>query len=154
MIEFIIKYWVGWLFGLIALAITFIVKRHVKLEQQDYQQKQKERMDELRSQVKDEIIDQLEEEVGMLKEEDQKVHKEIGEIKQSINIATEGVLAIHGRDFKDECRRLLQPDHVITIEEYEQICKDHKIYNRLGGNDRGDALFDAVVTKWNGQLSG
>ena len=68
-------------------------------------------MDELRSQVKDEIINQLDEEVAMLQEEDKKVHSEIKDIKQSINIATEGVLAIHGRDFKDECRRLLQPDH-------------------------------------------
>ena len=152
LLEFILKYWLGWLFGLVAVAITFIVKRHFKLEQKDYQQKQKERMDELRSQVKDEIIDQLDKEVTQLKEEDLKVHEEIVEIKHSVNTMTEGVLAIHGRDFKDECRRLLQPEHTITLDEYEQICKDHKIYNKLGGNDRGDALFEAVVTKYNSSL--
>ena len=56
---------------------------------------------------------------------------------------------MQGKVFKGDCRRLLEPNHIITEEEYEDIVADHKSYNGLGGNHIGDSLFLSVMKKWN-----
>jgi len=43
---------------------------------------------------------------------------------------------------------LLKPDHVINYKEYEQLVADHVVYNQLGGNHEGDALFSMVEAKY------
>ena len=48
------------------------------------------------------------------------------------------MLSIEGRAFRTECRKLLEPDHVISLKEYEAIVSEHETYNRLGGNHEGD----------------
>ena len=50
------------------------------------------------------------------------------------------------------CEWLLSPDHVITVQEYEQFEEDYVAYKGLGGNHRGDALYKSVVEKFNKQL--
>ena len=57
------------------------------------------------------------------------------------------MLSLQGRTFKNNCRRLLDLDHEITLEEYEEISKDHEAYNSLGGNHNGDELFLLVRKK-------
>jgi len=54
--------------------------------------------------------------------------------------------------FYDECRRLLDPNHVITLDEYEQFNKDYEAYKALGGNHRGDILYKSVVVKFEESL--
>ncbi len=73
-------------------------------------------------------------------------------LKEKIDTLQDGILSIQGRDFKADCRSLLQPDHEITLDEYEQIIEEHEVYNNLGGNHKGDELFDLVTHKFDAGL--
>ena len=83
-----------------------------------------------------------------LTEEDGRIHQEIETVSSKVEIVGSGVLAIQGQVFKDECRRLLAEDHQITLDEFEQLQTDHEVYNSLGGNNKGDELFDAAKAKY------
>lgn len=76
-----------------------------------------------------------------LKKTDELIHNEIDTLR-------DGMLSMQGRNFKSDCHKLLQEQHVITAIEYEQILADHIVYNKLGGNHEGDALFSMVETKY------
>lgn len=78
-------------------------------------------------------------------EEDKRIHHEIDIIK-------DGMLSVEGRAFRNECRRLLEEGHVITLNEYEAILAEHVTYNNLGGNHEGDGLFSMVQVKYQNQL--
>ena len=69
------------------------------------------------------------------------------ELAGEIKTLKAGLLSIQGRAFKNNCKRLLDPDHEISLEEYEEITKDHDAYNSLGGNHNGDELFILVRKK-------
>lgn len=153
--EIIIKYWVQWLCALVAGAIAFIARRYIKLEEDKLKDKQKERMTELKTEIKDEITKEFDEKVHELTEEDNKIHQEIAGVRdevfkvdQKVNTINSGVLSIQGKSFKQECRDLLREDHVITVDEFEQLQSDHEIYNNLGGKGKGNELFEAVKAKW------
>lgn len=68
-----------------------------------------------------------------------------------MEVVTSGILSIQGIHFRSSCRLLLDPSHVITIDEFEQITHDHETYNKLGGNHIGDALFKQVEIKFQSQ---
>lgn len=55
---------------------------------------------------------------------------------------------MQGRNFKNDCKKLLDTNHTITLQEYEALLQDHTIYNSLGGNHEGDALFSMVEAKY------
>lgn len=146
--DIFVNYWLQWVLGVVAAGIAIWAKRYIKLEKNNIQDKQKERMQELRTEVKDEISKELNEQVEKLSEEDNKIYQEIGRVADKVEIVNSGVLAIQQQSFKTECRRLLEEDHHITLDEFEQLQKDHKVYNDLGGNDNGDELFEAAKTKY------
>jgi len=58
-----------------------------------------------------------------------------------------GLLSMQGKEFKAECRKLLDENHQITLDEWEELDADHEAYNGLGGNHRGDQLFEMVKKK-------
>ena len=76
-----------------------------------------------------------------LKHTDELIHEEIDGLR-------DGMLSMQGRNFKNDCHKLLQEGHVITALEYEQALADHIVYNKLGGNHEGDALFAMIETKY------
>lgn len=98
------------------------------------------------------IIEAMDARDERLKAEDNKLHEEIDGLKDDFKIIKGGILSIQGRDFKADCRMLLQPDHVITLNEYEGIMEEHEVYKSLGGNHEGDALFHMVEQKYGEQL--
>ena len=69
-------------------------------------------------------------------------------IEDSIDKMQDGMLAIQGRNFKNDCHKLLEPGHEIFYKEYEQLLADHVVYNKLGGNHEGDELFAMVKAKY------
>lgn len=105
-------------------------------------------MSELRAEVKDEITKELNEQVEKLTTEDERIHKEIETVSNKVETIGSGVLAIQGQVFKDECRRILTEGHQITLDEFEQLQADHEVYNSLGGNNKGDELFEAAKAKY------
>ena len=44
--------------------------------------------------------------------------------------------------------QLLQKNHVITVDEYEDFEVEYDVYKGLGGNHKGDALHARVVEKF------
>ena len=83
---------------------------------------------------------------------DKVLEEKVSNLKEKIDTLQDGILSIQGRDFKADCRSLLQPDHEITLDEYEQIIEEHEVYNNLGGNHKGDELFDLVTHKFDAGL--
>ncbi len=80
------------------------------------------------------------------KQEDVKINKKIDSLQN-------GVLSIQGQNFKYECQKFLNrpDDHPITLLEYEQLMAQHTVYNSLGGNHEGDAMFELVKIKYHNQ---
>ena len=105
-------------------------------------------MTELRAEIKDELTKEFDQQVDKLSTEDTKIYQELGKVSNKVEIIGSGVLAIQGQVFKDECRRLLEDNHKITLKEFEQLQPDHIVYNGLGGNSNGDELFEAAKTKY------
>lgn len=106
---------------------------------------QKTGMREQMAECYNNLIEVVKESDEKSREEDEKIHKEIDIIK-------DGMLSVEGRAFRNECRRLLEQDHVITFNEYEAILGEHVTYNNLGGNHEGDGLFSMVQAKYQNQL--
>lgn len=79
---------------------------------------------------------------------DTKLNGKIETLNENVNGIKLAILSIQGREFRSFCRRLLEENHIITTEEYEQCIQDHDAYNGIGGNHRGDLLFDAVEVKY------
>ena len=76
------------------------------------------------------------------------IRQEIQDMRQDMLAIKDGLLAIQGREFKSHCSDLLSNFYRITTEDFAAITKEHQVYNGLGGNHEGDALFDAVRTKY------
>lgn len=167
MLDFIAKYWLEFVFGLVAGCIVFIIKQYYSSKEKLHEQDQ----EDFKQDIIDTINKDIEEQVLRSDNADEKLEGLISELSDSvknlsIGISTiqnqmmidnvqalkAGVLSMQGKVFKGDCRRLLEPNHLITEEEYEDIVADHKSYNGLGGNHIGDSLFLSVMKKWNAQL--
>ena len=84
--------------------------------------------------------------------EDEAIRTQIAGIRNNLTTLTEGILSIQGRQFKEECRALLENDHEITLKEFEHITNEHRIYNALHGNHDGDDLYNLVEIKYRANL--
>ena len=147
------KYWLEWVFGLIALGISFGAKHYVKLQKQSWEHKWQEQ----KNKAKDEVIEKLEkeiaEEVAKSEAVDKQLEADIEVIQNTLDNLTAGILSIQGKQFRDHCILLLRQDHIITVEEYEEFEEEYQAYKNLGGNHRGDALHDRVVEKFDQSLT-
>lgn len=149
MLDFIVTYWLEFLFGLIAASVTFLIKQYYSL--------QKKMKHQLRDSFEEEIIEAIN---NSLKKEQEKTNKEIASTKEEIlkvhkstDILKSGLLNVQRKNFMEFCYFLLEPDHIITKEEYEDIEEDHDVYNALDGNHKGDELFRIVSEKYFNQFN-
>ena len=90
--------------------------------------------------------------IEVVKESDEKSMEEDRVIHHEIDIIKDGMLSVEGRAFRNECKRLLEDDHIITLNEYLTVVNEHGVYNNLGGNHEGDLLFSAVKAKYEKSL--
>ena len=132
MVDFILRYWIEVLFGLVIAAGSFVVKRTLTSFRQE------------RSNEKKEFLEGIQKEIRAEFERSNK--KEI-ELQNEIKTLKSGLLSVQGRMFKSDCKKLLEEEHEITLEEYEEITRDHHAYNSLGGNHNGDQLYLLVRKK-------
>ena len=149
MLDFIVTYWLEFLFGLIAALVTFLIKQYYNLQKKVHNQ--------LRDNFEEEIIEAIN---SSLKKEQEKTNKEIASAKEEIlkvhkstDILKTGLLNVQRKNFMEFCYLLLEPDHIITKEEYENIEEDHEVYNALDGNHKGDELFRVVSEKYFNQFN-
>ncbi len=134
---FLLKYWLEILFTAFIGLASYFGKRYIKLEIDRKTAEQEE--------FKTEIIKEVRTEVKALAkrtaEKDERIQGEIEEFKVDLSELKMGLLAIQGREFKQNCRDALSSEHDLTLEEYDQMVKDHEAYKALGGNHEGDELF-------------
>lgn len=149
--QFFIKYWLEWVFGLIASGILVGARFYVRA-------KKKEWKDEFLAEeekAKAEVIIKLEKEIEEVRTEstaaDSKMDAELECLSLAVENLTQGILSIQGKQFKEQCREYLQPGVIISVEDFEQLTEDHDAYNALGGNHKGDTLFESVKIKFNAQ---
>lgn len=152
MLDIFIKYWVQWLCGLIAAGIVLWAKHVIKLEKESVNKTKTERMKEIREEIVDELTEKINRVEQKSDENDRVIKEEIEILSNNVENLTIGVLSLQGKQFRDECIQLLSPEHIITVDEYEQFEEDYVAYKGLGGNHMGDALHNRVVEKFNNQI--
>ena len=172
----VLKYWVEFILGLIVAGGGFLIKRYLRLEKEERQREQREYFDKMLEKIQSDnqqILKSLEKEHDKMnqnsedkyneintkvdkaleagreesKADDAVLEKEISAMKRNITALTAGVLSMQGKEFINNCRKLLAEDHVITLDEWEELDADHTAYNGLGGNHKGDHLFSLVKKK-------
>lgn len=172
----VLKYWVEFILGLIVAGGGFLIKRYLRLEKEERQREQKEYFDKMLEKIQTEnqnVLKSLEKEHDKMnqnsedkyneintkvdkaleagreesKADDAVLEKEISAMKKNITALTAGVLSMQGKEFINNCRKLLAEDHIITLDEWEELDIDHTAYNGLGGNHKGDHLFSLVKKK-------
>lgn len=149
MLEWIAKYWLEVLFGLVVTGMGLGMRKIWKM----YKDTQIIRHKEEREEISHEIDEKIEIQNGRMIEADEKITNEMHNIEDGMEKITKGMLSVQGQTFRAACCRLLESDHSITIDEYEQIVRDHETYNSLGGNHIGDNLFKLVETKFSNQTT-
>lgn len=164
--EFILKYWVEVLFGIVVTVGGFLLKHHFKLFKESLDHKMEERddkllekmtkvltvsnktiqdsIDKLRSDTKDDI-DGIYVELVDLKDDIKDVRKDVESIRR-------GVLDIQGPQFKAKCKEVLQDSHQITVDEWLALKKEYEIYTGIGGNSDGSELYNLVHEKYSKHL--
>lgn len=98
------------------------------------------------------ILKIIQEDEDKVAAENKAIHAQIINNQNNLTTLTEGILSIQGRQFKEECRALLENDHEITLKEFEHITSEHRIYNALHGNHDGDDLYNLVEIKYRANL--
>ena len=97
------------------------------------------------------LIKQIENNKASIDDYHQDFQKRCSEMNTQFGILQAGVLRVAGRWFIGDCQELLEQDHIITQDEYEDIMDYHTTYNNLGGNHKGDEYFKLVSQKFHNQ---
>ena len=164
--EFILKYWVEVLFGIVVTGGGFLLKHHFKLFKESLDHKMENRddklldkvaklltasnktiqesIDKLRSDAKDDI-DGVYAELVDLKDDIKDIRKDVESIRR-------GVLDVQGPQFKAKCKEVLQDSHQITVDEWLALKKEYEIYTGMGGNSDGSELYKLVHEKYSKHL--
>lgn len=162
--------------GGVSIALTAVARHYFKLAKQAKMQEdqdkkaafKKELTNEVKAlikEVKETVHAEIEKESTQVREEMAEYETNDGEritalenraniledtltaVSNSLDAIKNGLLAVQGHEFRNKCRKLLAQES-IKQEEYEQLESDHIAYNGLGGNHKGDSLFDQVKTKY------
>ena len=151
--EVFVKYWLQWIFGLIAAGIALWAKRYIKLERERINRERKEHDKQICEKVVAKLDTKIKEVDQRSQEGDKQIRVDLEVLTAGLENLTLGLLSVQGKEFRQECLDLLDPGHEITVIEYEQFEEDYAAYKALNGNHRGDALHDRVVEKFNNQLA-
>lgn len=159
MLEFIAEYWLEFAFGLVAAGLGVACKKIYALYVSEKNTKKTQERESLMDDFRDmmttcqlEVLNKFSAREEQLQQEDVKIRKDLENLGESLTILKDGMLSLQGREFREDCRELLKEGHVITLMEYETLVREHQIYNSLGGNHRGDALFHAAEQKYRNSL--
>lgn len=151
-LEWIAKYWINWLCVLVAGGISLFAKHYVKLQKQAMAEKWQEKEKSMCGKIIENFDEKITKVEAQSQAGDQSLRNELDHIHQEVNTMESGILSIQGKQFRDNCERLLEHGHYITVDEYEEFETEYGVYKSLGGNHRGDALHDRVVDKVQAQM--
>lgn len=136
LLEFVIKYWVEFAFGLIVTGGGYFVRRYLKMRENEQNRERTKFYDNFKKDI-------------FIKYDEIKKESENGdlELQKQLDLLRKGILSLQKKEFFKECQALLEEDHELTLDEYQQCIEDHDAYNGLKGNHRGDSLFALVEEK-------
>lgn len=136
MLDFVIKYWVEFGFGPIVAGGGYLIKRYLKMREIEQNTERAKFYDKL----KKDVFSKYDEVEKQSIEGDKQLQKQLTNLQK-------GILSLQRKQFITECQLLLEEDHTLTLDEYQQCIEDHDAYNKLGGNHNGDSLFHLVEEK-------
>lgn len=151
-LEWLGRYWLEWLCGLVATGALFFAKHYIKIQKQVNEEKWKNKEKNMCGKIITTLEDRIQGVEDKSAAEDVIIHKELDKIHSEVDTVESGILSIQGKQFREMCEDLLKQDY-ITIEEYEEFEEEYAIYKSLGGNHRGDSLHARVVAKCDKQSS-
>ena len=136
LLEFVIKYWVEFAFGLIVTGGGYFIRRYLKMRENEQNRERVKFYDNFKKDI-------------FIKYDEIKKESENGdlELQKQLDLLRKGILSLQKKEFFKECQALLEEDHELTLDEYQQCIEDHDAYNGLKGNHRGDSLFALVEEK-------
>ena len=136
LLDFVIKYWVEFAFGLIVTGGGYFVRRYLKMREDEQNRERTKFYDNFKKDI-------------FIKYDEIKKESENGdlELQKQLDLLRKGILSLQKKEFFKECQALLEEDHELTLDEYQQCIEDHDAYNGLKGNHRGDSLFALVQEK-------
>ena len=136
LLEFVIKYWVEFAFGLIVTGGGYFIRRYLKMREDEQNRERTKFYDNFKKDI-------------FIKYDEIKKESENGdlELQKQLDLLRKGILSLQKKEFFKECQALLEEDHELTLDEYQQCIEDHDAYNGLKGNHRGDSLFALVEEK-------
>ena len=136
LLEFVIKYWVEFAFGLIVTGGGYFIRRYLKMRENEQNRERTKFYDNFKKDI-------------FIKYDEIKKESENGdlELQKQLDLLRKGILSLQKKEFFKECQALLEEDHELTLDEYQQCIEDHDAYNGLKGNHRGDSLFALVEEK-------
>ena len=179
-IAFFAKYWLTFVFGLIGSGVTVLVNKLIARYKRGKEEEDKENLEPFKKQILDDVQELKEEVLGIVEEKEEEFeqeelninnemkqlhkeivdsHKEIYNILESSrkvsqgyrDLYQEGLLYNMRKEYFKDCKKLLDPEYVISFDDFSQISADHDLYNRLGGNHQGDIYFKAIEDKYHNQ---
>ena len=145
-LEWLGKYWLEWLCGLIATGALFFAKHYIKIQRQVNEEKWKDKEKNMCGKIITTLEDRIQGVEDKSATEDVIIHNELDEIHSEVDAIESGILSVQGKQFREMCEDLLKQDY-ITVEEYEEFEEEYAVYKGLGGNHRGDSLHARVVAK-------
>lgn len=172
LLDFFVKYWTEFLFGIVAAGILaggryiwtlFKNRLRDSLEEQitsitDVIAKRMSETDE-KIEAKNTSLTQqigalqadmkiMQQEIQTNKNDENLIEKKIDTLEDNLNTLKDGILSLQRKEFKEECRRLLNQEEAITYEQYTILQREHTVYNSLGGNHEGDQLFKLASMRY------
>lgn len=172
LLDFFVKYWTEFLFGIVAAGILaggryiwVLFKNRLRdsLEEQitsitDVIAKRMSETDEKLEAKNTSLTQQIgalqadmkimQQEIQTNKNDENLIEKKIDTLKDNLNTLKNGILSLQRKEFKEECRRLLNQEEAITYEQYTILQREHTVYNSLGGNHEGDQLFKLASMRY------
>lgn len=172
LLDFFVKYWTEFLFGIVAAGILaggryiwtlFKNRLRDSLEEQiisitDVIAKRMSKTDEKLEAKNTSLTQQIgalqadmkimQQEIQTNKNDENLIEKKIDALEDSLNTLKDGILSLQRKEFKEECRRLLNQEEAITYEQYTILQREHTVYNSLGGNHEGDQLFKLASMRY------
>ena len=135
--EFLLKYWLQVLLGMV-VTLLGVFRKKIKAWRDAHKKQESE---QLKNSIVKEVKEALDDLTIRSDKNDEMMRGQINELRM-------GLLTIQGDAFKAKCRELLKEDCTITIDQFENLERDHQAYNGLGGNHTGDQLFELVKTRF------
>lgn len=147
MIQWIVKYWVQVIFGLVVGGLGFLCKKFFDLYITDIKnnmikeiQKQAVQITKDQEENVAKLIEINKTDIRSLMEENNSQNAKIANIYN-------GVINLQAVSFKCYCRKLLDENYNMTLADFENCQHEYQVYTSLGGNGQGTILYNLVCEK-------